>query len=140
MNDISTKIESRHLPHIGKTYAADVDKASQMIVQIDTILSENPLEVDLLNKSVNDSIDFIYRLYNNVNNLVGTVDMVENAIVYANKYRSTYPELDSELTRAEVSFRNGEYTYALKTVIYAIEKIKPGSPYEQLIMDNSRSA
>ncbi|NLC42099.1 MAG: septation ring formation regulator EzrA [Erysipelothrix sp.] len=140
MNDIATKIDSRHLPHIGQTYDADVVKARSMIDQIDSILGDNPLQIEALNASVNGSIDFIYRLYNNVNNLVGTVDMVENAIVYANKYRSTYPEVDSELTRAEVSFRNGEYTYALKTVIYAIEKIKPGSPYEQLIMDNSRSA
>lgn len=140
MNDISTKIESRHLPHINQQYDGDVAKARQMINQIDKVLAINPLDIESLNRSVNGSIDFIYRLYNNVNNLVGTVDMVENAIVYANKYRSTYPELDSELSRAEVSFRNGEYTYALKTVIYAIEKIKPGSPYEQLIMDNSRSA
>ena len=113
-----TKIDSRHLPHIGQTYDADVVKARSMIDQIDSILGDNPLQIEALNASVNGSIDFIYRLYNNVNNLVGTVDMVENAIVYANKYRSTYPELDSELTRAEVSFRNGEYTYALKTVIY----------------------
>ena len=65
--------------------------------------------------------------------------MVENAIVYANKYRSTSPELDSELTRAEISFRNGEYTYALKTAIYAIERFKPGTQYEELILQNAKS-
>lgn len=140
MNDIQTKIEERHLPHISDTYEGDVTKANQMIFQIKKILSQNPLNINLLNTSVHETIDFIYRLYNNVNNLVGTVDMVENAIVYANKYRSSSPELDSELTRAEISFRNGEYTYALTTAIYAIEKFRPGAKYEDLILQNSKSA
>lgn len=140
MNDIKTKIEARHLPHISETYDGDVTKANQMIFQIKKILSQNPLNINLLNTSVHETIDYIYRLYNNVNNLVGTVDMVENAIVYANKYRSSSPELDSELTRAEISFRNGEYTYALTTAIYAIEKFRPGAKYEDLILQNSKSA
>ena len=39
--------------------------------------------------------------------------MVENTIVFGNRYRSTYADIDSELTRSELSFRNGEYTQAL---------------------------
>lgn len=140
MNDIITKIDSRHLPHISNTYEGDVTKAKQMVHQINGLLTQNPLNIKLLNSSVHETIDYIYKLYNNVNNLVGTVDMVENAIVYANKYRSTSPELDSELTRAEISFRNGEYTYALKTAIYAIERFKPGTQYEELILQNAKSA
>ena len=140
MNDIVTKIDSRHLPQISESYEGDVLKAKGMVHQINSILTQNPLNIRLLNSSVHDTIDYIYKLYNNVNNLVGTVDMVENAIVYANKYRSTSPELDSELTRAEISFRNGEYTYALKTAIYAIERFKPGTQYEELILQNAKSA
>ena len=140
MNDIQTKIESRHLPHISNTYEGDVSKANKYIHQINVLLSQSPLNIKLLNGTLHETIDYIYKLYNNVNNLVGTVDMVENAIVYANKYRSSSPELDSELTRAEISFRNGEYTYALKTAIYAIERFKPGTQYEELILQNAKSA
>lgn len=140
MNDIITKIDSRHLPHISTTYEGDVKQAKKMVSQINHLLTQNPLNIPHLNNSVHEAIDYIYKLYNNVNNLVGTVDMVENAIVYANKYRSSSPELDSELTRAEVSFRNGEYTYALKTAIYAIERFKPGTQYEELILQNAKSA
>ncbi len=140
MNEIQVKIDSRHLPHIANNYSGDMYRANQMLVQIKNILGLDPLNIKLLNSSVSDTIDFIYRLYNNVNNLVGTVDMVENALVYANRFRSSYSDLDSELTRAEVLFRNGEYTLALKSTIFAIEKLQPNAPYEQMIMDNSRSA
>ena len=70
--------------------------------------------------------------------LVGIAIMVENAIVFGNRYRSSYPEIDSELTRAELSFQNGEYTKALKIAIQSIEKMHPGI-YEKLIKTNDPS-
>ena len=62
--------------------------------------------------------------------------MVENALVFANRYRSTYPEVDSELSKTELYFRNGEYTQSLTTVLAVIEKIHP-EDYEQLIRENA---
>jgi len=58
--------------------------------------------------------------------------MVEEAIVFGNRYRSSFLEVNTELTKAEVLFRNGEYTKALTIAVDIIEKIKPGS-YEKLI-------
>ena len=79
-----------------------------------------------------DAIDFVYKLYNNANNLVGVAVMVENAIVFGNRFRSTHAQMDSDLTRAELCFQNGEYTRALKIAIQAIENMHPGI-YEKLI-------
>jgi septation ring formation regulator len=97
------------------------------------------LNINLLNATVTDAIDTIYKLYNNVNNIVGTVEMVENAIVFGNKYRTAYPEIDDQLTRSELMFHNGDYTEAIKVAIGAIEKVHPIS-YEKLIKENSKSA
>ena len=76
--------------------------------------------------------DVIYKLYDNVHNLIITAEMVEEAIVFGNRFRSTYMEVNTELTKAEVLFRNGEYTKALATAVDIIEKIEPGS-YEKMI-------
>lgn len=62
--------------------------------------------------------------------------MVENAIVFGNRFRSTYPALDSDLTRAEVCYQNGEYTRALKIAIQAIENLHPGI-YEKLVSEKN---
>ena len=48
-------------------------------------------------------------------------------------------DIDSELTRAELCFRNGEYTQALTVALATIERIHPGS-YEKLIKENAQSA
>ena len=95
-------------------------------------MSHSPLDVQTLNADLQEAIDFIYKLYNNANNLIGIAIMVENAIVFGNRFRSSYPEMDSELTRAELCFQNGEYTKALKVAIQAIESLHPGI-YEKLV-------
>jgi septation ring formation regulator len=110
-----------------------------LINTIDKLLDEIPLNIAMLNSTVDETIDVVYRLYNNVNNLVGTVEMIENTIVFANKYRAYSPEMDAQLTRAELLFRNGDYTQAIKVALSAAEKIQPIN-YDELIKENSKSA
>lgn len=139
MNEIQVKIRKHRLPSISSAYEEDMRKSYQFVNSIEKLLEENPLNINLLNATVTDAIDTIYKLYNNVNNIVGTVEMVENAIVFGNKYRSFYSEIDDQLTRSELLFHNGDYTEAIKVAIGAIEKVHPIS-YEKLIKENSKSA
>lgn len=132
VNEIRVKILKHRLPSVSHKYEEDLTRASFMVKDIKCILDNSPLDVNEMNKQLRDAIDFTYTLYNSVNNLVGMAIMVENTIVFGNRYRSTHSEVDSELTRAELCFRNGEYTKALKIGIQAIEKIHPGA-YEKLI-------
>ena len=139
MNEIQVKIRKFKLPVISETYEGDLRKSYQYVNSIAKLLEESPLDIQLLNATVNDAIDHIYNLYNNVNNLVGTVEMIENTIVYGNKYRSQDAELDTQLTRAELLFRNGDYTQAIKVAIAAVEAVQP-KHFEGLIKENAKSA
>ncbi len=139
MNEVQVKIRKYKLPNISSTYEGDINRAYSNINTIDRLLDEIPLNIEALNATVNDSIDVVYRLYNNVNNLVGTVEMIENTLVFANKYRPYSPEMDAQLTRAELLFRNGDYTQAIKVALSVVEKIQPNR-YDELIKENSKSA
>lgn len=139
MNQMQVKIRKYKLPNISETYDEDMRKAGDYIRRLEDLIAETPLNIQLLNSTLQEALNFIYQLYNNVNNVVGTVVMVENTIVFGNRYRSTYADIDSELTRSELSFRNGEYTQALTTAIATIEKIHPGN-YESMIKENAKSA
>lgn len=132
LNEVHVKMNKKNLPSVSLTYSDDYHKASMLVKDIEHLLNVSPLDVTVLNAKIKEAIDFIYTLYNSVNNLVGMATMVENSIVYGNRYRSSNPEIDSEMTRAELCFRNGQYTKALKIAISAIEKIHPGS-YEKLL-------
>jgi len=139
MNEVQVKTRIYNLPSISQTYEGDIKKSYEYILAINDYLKCVPIDINQLNKTVNDAIDVVYRLYNNVNNLIGTVEMIENAIVYGNKYRLYHPELDTQLTRAELLFRNGDYTQAINIAIAAIEMVQP-STYDKLIKENSKSA
>lgn len=132
MHEVNVKIRKERLPSIADSFEEAMREGYHELAEVERLLKQTPLNIERLNAHLNIAIEHIYKLYNNVNNLVGSAAMVENALVYGNKYRSTYPEVDSELTRAELCFRNGEYTQALTIAIQMIEKIHPGS-YERLI-------
>ena len=51
----------------------------------------------------------------------------------------SFLEVNTELTKAELLYRNGEYTKALSTAVDIIEKIKPDS-YEMLVNKKSPKA
>lgn len=140
INDVQVRIHRRSLPYISDKYESDVKTAQNYTHQIAQFLEEEVIDVNVLNATVDEAIDYTYKLHNNVNNLVGAVDMCENAIVYANKFRAYVPDIDAELTRAELSFQNGEYTQALTTVINAIDRYRPNSAYEEMIRNNAKSA
>ncbi len=139
MNQLQVSIRKYKLPSISTQYEEDMNRANEYIHRLESLLAETPLNVQLLNSTLKEAIDFIYKLYNNVNNVVGAVMMVENTIVFGNRYRSTYSDIDSELTRSELCFRNGEYTQALTIAIATIEKIHPGN-YEKMVKENARAA
>ena len=138
MNEMQVKIRKNRLPSISDSYQDDLDKAYEYVRLVEGLLNETPLNGNLLNTSLDEAIDFICQLYRDVNNLVGMAVMVENTIVFGNRYRSSYAEIDSELTRAELCYRNGEYTQALTIAIAIIEKIFPNNS-EQKIKENAQS-
>lgn len=140
INDVEVRIKKRSLPSISEKYVHDLERSRAYVHQINNLLNEDVLDVSTLNGTVSEAIDYIYQLHNNVNNLVGVVDMCENSIVYANKYRAYVPDIESELTKAELAFNNGEYTQSLTMIIEAIERFKPNTSYEEMIKNNARSA
>lgn len=132
LNEVRLNAASRQLPSISKQFDEDIQQAEVLIHRVKVVLSHSPLDVQTLNIDLQEAIDFVYKLYNNANNLIGVAVMVENAIVFGNRFRSTFPSMDSDLTRAELCFQNGEYTCALKIAIQAIENLHPGA-YEKLV-------
>ena len=137
--EIKSEIKNKHLPMINESYKDYIQDSYDKAAQIQAYRQNRPVELSELSQKVDEARDVIYKLYDNVHNLIVTAEMVEEAIVYGNRYRSTFLEVNTELTKAEVLFRNGEYTKALSTAVDIIEKIKPGA-YEELIKKSSQKS
>lgn len=137
--EIKSEIKNKHLPMINESYKDYIQDSYDKAAQIQAYRQNRPVELNDLSQKVDSARDVIYKLYDNVHNLIVTAEMVEEAIVFGNRYRSTFLEVNTELTKAEVLFRNGEYTKALSTAVDIIEKIRPGS-YEELIKKSAEKS
>jgi septation ring formation regulator len=133
VSEVETKLAEYSLPAIDDSYKKDLKKSRDYIARIRELISQIPINITELNLLLDEAIDFIYKFYNNINNVVGMGIMVENAIVFGNKYRSTYPEIDRELSKAEFQYLNGEYTKALKTAISCMETLFPENADEKIL-------
>lgn len=133
VSEVESKLAEYHLPTISSSYSQDLVKSREYIDKIRELINDVPIDIERLNKTLDEAIDFIYKFYNNVNNIVGMAIMVENAIVFGNKYRSTFPEIDRELSKAEFQYLNGEYTKALKTAIACMETLFPDNADEKIL-------
>ena len=133
VSEVESKLAEYSLPSIDESYKDDLKKSRDYIAKLRELIAQIPIDIVQLNGLLNEAIDFIYKFYNNINHVVGMGIMVENAIVFGNKYRSTYPEIDRELSKAEFQYLNGEYTKALKTAISCMETLFPENADEKIL-------
>lgn len=133
VSEVESKIALYNLPSIASSYKDDLLKSREYIANIRKLSGEIPINIEELNSVLDEGIDFIFKFYNNANNIVGMAVMVENAIVFGNKYRSSYSDIDQKLSKAEFQYLNGEYTKAFKTVITSLETLFPGNVDEKIL-------
>ena len=136
VSEVENKIAKYNLPTISETYDKDLVTSREYIGKIRKLIKEIPIDIERLNVTLDEAIDFIYKFSNNVNNIVGMAIMVENAIVFGNKYRSTYNKVDRDLSNAEFSYLNGEYTKALTMAISCMETLFPNNANEKILESN----
>ena len=130
--EIKSEIKNEHLPLVNDSYRDYIADSYNKVEEIKRFKAYKPVVLNELCAKVEGARDVIYKLYDNVHNMIVTAGMVEDAIVYANRYRSMFLEVNTELTKAEVLFRNGEYRNALQVAVDILERLEPGK-YEELI-------
>lgn len=130
--EIKSEIKNEHLPLVNDSYRDYIADSYNKVEEIKRFKAHKPVVLNELCAKVEGARDVIYKLYDNVHNMIVTAGMVEDAIVYANRYRSMFLEVNTELTKAEVLFRNGEYRNALQVAVDILERLEPGK-YEELI-------
>lgn len=120
------------LPMLSQAYYDTIEESKTRLAKILGLLDAKPINISLTGNEVSDACDVVYKLYDNARNLLKTAQMAENTIVFGNRYRSSRPEVDVMITRAESFFNNGEYTKALSSAIESIETIYPSIRKELL--------
>ena len=120
------KIKEYKLPVLPKNYTVELKEAKEAINEIINELEKRPISIKTLNTRVDTARDLVFKLYNTARELVKTAAMCELAIVYGNRYRTSYKEVRAGLLLAEKEFYKGEYRKGLETVLGVLNIVEPG--------------
>lgn len=117
------KLKDYRIPVIPNNYFIELEEAGEAIREIIKELDKKPIVIKVLNIRVDTARDLVFKIYNKTNDIVKSVITCEDLIVYGNRYRTTYPEIDEELITAEDLFRKGKYKQSIDTSVKAISKV-----------------
>ena len=107
------RLKDYKIPVIPSSYYIELTEAQDAIREIVKELDKKPIVIKILNIRVDTARDLVFKIYNKTNDMIKIVDMAEKMIVYGNRYRSSYEEIDIALTKAEELFRRGKYKESL---------------------------
>lgn len=120
------RIRLYNIPVVPDNYFVELKDASEAIKEIQKELAKKPIDIDVLNIRVDTARDLVFKVFNTTNDLIKTIVMAEETIVYGNRYRGTRQQVNDGLDLAEKLFFKGSYKKALEVTMNAIDYVEPG--------------
>lgn len=118
------KMREFKLPIITNNYFVELSEANDAILEIIKELDRKPIVIKTLNTRVDTGRDLVLKLYNTTNEMIKLAKLSEIAIVYGNRFRSSYENVDQGLNQAEIMFHKGNYKRSLEISTKVIESIE----------------
>ncbi len=107
------RLKDYKIPVIPSGYYIELTEAQDAIREIIKELDRKPIVIKILNIRVDTARDLVFKIYNKTNDMIKIASMSEKIIIYGNRYRSSYEEIDIALTKAEELFKRGKYKESL---------------------------
>ena len=123
LKESKNKMREYNLPEIPNNYYVELKEASLAMNEISKELSRKPIVIDILNTRVDTARDLVLKLYTKTTDIVKFARLSEALIVYSNRYRSTYNDLNKILNISEQLFYKGDYQRSLSNNLNAIRAI-----------------
>ena len=126
LNQAKNNIRSYKLPVTPKNFYVELSEAAASIQDMMKELDKRPISIKTLNTRVDTARDLTLKVYNTTKEAVKTAKMAEAAIVYGNRYRAMYKDVELGLIKAENAFYKGNFKISLENAINAINIVEPG--------------
>ncbi len=126
LNQAKTNMKSYKLPVTPKNFYVELGEAAGAINDMVKELDKRPISIKTLNTRVDTARDLTLKVYNTTKEAMKTARMAEAAIVYGNRYRAVYKDVELGLLKAENAFYKGNFKISLEQAINAINIVEPG--------------
>ena len=117
------RLKDYKIPVIPSSYYIELTEAQDAIREIVKELDKKPIVIKILNIRVDTARDLVFKIYNKTNDMIKIASMSEKIIIYGNRYRSSYEEIDIALNKAEELFKRGKYKESLDLSVKSLSFI-----------------
>ena len=117
------RLKDYKIPVIPSSYYIELTEAQDAIREIIKELDRKPIVIKILNIRVDTARDLVFKIYNKTNDMIKIASMSEKIIIYGNRYRSSYEEIDIALNKAEELFKRGKYKESLDLSVKSLSFI-----------------
>ncbi len=117
------KMRCYKMPIISDNYFVELSEANEALQEVVKELNVKPIVIKTLNTRVDTARDLVLKLYTTTNEMIKTAQLAEMSIVYGNRYRSKFDEIDKGLNDAEDLFYKGKYKEALDIALKSVSII-----------------
>ena len=124
---LNRKLRGSNLPGIPNFIWSLMEEATDKNNKVLIALEQEPLDMIEVQQSLAEAKSAVNHTIDNTDKMMDQAYLTEQVIQYANRYRSSFPELASALEEAERLFRKAEYELALENAAKAVEEIEPGA-------------
>lgn len=113
-------------------YEEEYKNVCTIIQETNKNITTKPVDVNEINSSCQILINKAEKLLREMTNSLNMYNMAQNIIVFTNKYRSSFSNVNEVLNRAQIHFENGEFEFAIDSVSEVLEEVHPNF-YEEMM-------
>ena len=113
-------------------YQKDIESSFLLIDEINKLLSVKPINVEILTSKLNNMMVNIDLVLKNIKDSISLHNMAQNIIVFTNRYRSSFTDVDQVLNQAQIHFENAEFEFAIDRVSEVLQDVHPKA-YEEMM-------
>lgn len=128
LRDSKGILNKYNFPSVNKELFIEIKEANEAVYEVIKELKEKPIKINTLNTRVDTARDLALKVYTHVNDMLKKMEVIEELIVFANKYRSESEIISDNLNKASNFFFQGNYNKSLdvleKTLINKIPNIE----------------
>ncbi|WP_208585863.1 septation ring formation regulator EzrA [Gracilibacillus suaedae] len=121
------KLQKSNMPGIPSFIINALEESTEKCEVVLKQLQKHPLDMGKVQHSIAEATKSVNNFVEQTNLLLDQARLVELAIQYGNRYRSSHPLLASHLSEAEQLFRDYKYENALETAVKALEEVDPNA-------------
>lgn len=118
-------LHKSNLPGVPVSHLESLTKAENKVVEAQEGLRQLPLEMESVEKLVEEAILEVEKNAEEINAIVEKARLAELSIQYSNRYRMQDESVRTALDEAEEAFLRYEYEYAIELVQTAVREYEP---------------